>query len=612
MFTTPVTAAPAAPDWQVWVILALAVLVVALYCLERWSMEIISAGLIAGLLILFHVTPHPAYGAHEILSGFSSPALIAVMALLVVAQGVFQTGALDRPARRLAAMARARPATTLVWVLGAVFVISAFMNNTPVVLMFLPVLTMVADRLGAAPSRVLIPLSFVSILAGMTTLIGSSTNLLVAEAAAQHPEAALGFFSPAPMGLVLAATGLVYVSVAGPLLLPKRVAAENGGAKAETRQFIAQIEVAFGDRLAGARAHDGRFDDLKDVTVRLIMRDDRPLRPPFAGVTLQAGDIVIVSATKSELADLLTAARGIRPTMFTGARPLPNEAPQELVIVEAAVAPGSRLVGRTLAHTSYSVPPGTVVLAVRRSSRMARDGVADIRLEPGDVLLILGEPQDLRSLRDQRDVLPLEWSSHELPKTEKAGIARLIFLAVVAAAATQLLPIAHAAIAGASLMVATGCLRPRQAARAVDFRIFLLAGSSFALAGALEVTGGADMIAAGAVWLAAPFGAWGLLSLLFLTVAVITNALSNNATAILFAPVALSAADLTGADPTAFLLAVLFAANCSFATPIAYQTNLLVLGPGRYRFADFMRIGAPLVLLLWAVFTIASPFFFDL
>lgn len=604
------SASPPVPLWEVWLVMAFTAVVIGLYCWERWSIETVAGGVVAVLLVFFHAFPLEDFGAADILAGFASPALIAVMALLVVGQGIFHTGALDAPTRRLAALARARPKATLGWMLATVFVVSAFLNNTPVVVMFLPVMTVVAQRLQATPSRVMIPLSYVSVLAGMTTLIGSSTNLLVAEVAADTPGAALTFFSPAPMGLILAAAGIAYLVLVGPLLLPHRPAADGEEAKADARQFIAQVEVALGDRLAGERAVEGVFEPLKDVTVRMILRGDQAFRAPFRDVTLQPGDVLVLFATKAQLGELLSVERGFRPGMFTGARPLPGETLRDLTLVEAAVAPGSRMVGRSLAHTSFSVPEGCVVIGVRRASRMVRDGVVDIRLEPGDVLLILGSPADLRSLRDQRDVLALEWSSHELPKTERAWIARLIFAGVIVSAATQLLPITHAAVAGAALMLATGCLRPRQAARAVDLRIYLLAGSSFALAGAMEVTGAAALLASGVVWLAAPLGDLALLSLLFLLVALLTNALSNNATAILFTPIAISAASQAGADPMAFVLAVLFAANCSFATPIAYQTNLLVLGPGRYRFSDFMRVGGPLVLLLWLVFTVMAPVMF--
>ncbi len=598
------------PGWEVVLVMAFTVVVIALYAWERFAIEIVAAGAVTFLLLLFHFAPVEGFGPNEILAGFASPALISVMALLVVAQGIYQTGAFESPARRLAAMARQRPKSTLVLVLAVVFVISAFLNNTPVVLMFLPVMSVVASRLRMPPSRVMIPLSYVSVLAGMTTLIGSSTNLLVAEVAMDAAGLQLGFFEPGRMGLVLAAAGAVYLALAGPLLLPHRHAPDGETSKADSRQFIAQLEVAMGDRLAGAKAEDGVFEDLKELDVRMILRGDAALRPPFRDVTLQPGDVVVVFATKAQLGDLLSAERGMRPSMFTGARPLPQQSsPGDMSIVEAAVAPGSRLVGRSLAHTSFSVPPGCVVIGVRRASRMVRNGVVDIRLEPGDVLLVLGDRSELRALRDQRDVLALEWSAHELPKTEMAHIARLIFGGVILAASTQMVEIVHAAVAGAALMLMTGCLRTRQAARAFDLRIYLLAGSSFAIAGAMQATGAASLIASSLVWIDNPLV---LLSFLFLLVALLTNILSNNATAILFTPIAISVAAQANADPLPFVLAVLLAANCSFATPIAYQTNLLVLGPGRYLFRDFIRIGGPMVVLLWAVFTLCAPLVFAL
>jgi di/tricarboxylate transporter len=252
------------------------------------------------------------------------------------------------------------------------------------------------------------------------------------------------------------------------------------------------------------------------------------------------------------------------------------------------------------------------VLGVQRKSRMARSGLSDIRLEPGDTLLIGGPMQAITQLRGNHDLLMLEHSAEAVPQSRKARTAVAIFAAIVLASAFSVVPIVVAAICGAVMMMLTGCLSLLQAARAFDRQIFLLVGASVALATALEATGGARMIADSSLGLMAGAGPAVILSGLFLVMAVLTNILSNNATAVLFTPIALGMANGLNLSPEPFIAAVIFAANSSFATPIGYQTNLLVMGPGHYKFSDFVRAGTPLVIIIWLTFSLLAPWYYGL
>ena len=244
---------------------------------------------------------------------------------------------------------------------------------------------------------------------------------------------------------------------------------------------------------------------------------------------------------------------------------------------------------------------------------MIRSKLGEIRLESGDTLLLCGPVEAFRELRSSRDLILLEWSQTEIPLTTKALAARFIAILLVLGAATGIVSILHASVLGAVAMLIAGCLNIRQASRALDLRIFLVIGAALAMGMALEKTGAATAIAHTVVGFASPYGTLAVLSAIFLSVAILTNLLSNAATAILFSPIALSAAaELQVENPLPFLLAVIYGANCSFATPIAYQTNMLVMGPGHYRFIDFMKFGGPLVFILWFVFTIFAPWRFDL
>ncbi len=606
-----------------WFTFAVITLAVISFVLERVSLELTSICVIVAFLLFFHFFPvvdeqgTSLLTPVELLSGFANPALVTIIALLVVGQGLYHTGALIRPTRRIAVLGRSRPQFTLVATLLSAGIISAFMNNTPVVVIFIPVLTALAYRMNVSPTKVLIPLSFISILGGMTTIIGSSTNLLVSGIAEQSGMPKIGFFDFFVPGVVLAAVGCLYVIVIVPKLLPAREAIPESDTGLSGKQFIAQIEVTPEHVLYGERPVAGLFPHLKQMTVRLIQRGETVFLPPFEDVHLKAGDLVIVAATRKTLTEALTAPEGILTTALPADDD--DEEPSqidasggELTLAEAVVAPASRLIGRRIGQSGLRTDTGCIVLGIQRRSRMMRGRIEEIRLEPGDTILLMGTRSRVRGLRANRDLLLMSWSAEELPEMKLATRARLIFLATVAAAATGVVPIVIAALVGAAAMVPAGCLNVRQASRAFDRRIYLLIGAAIAMAYALEYTGGAMYLAQGVV-----NGLYGaspaiVLSALFLLIAVLTNFLSNNATALLFTPIAVGTARELGVDPLPFLYGVIFAANCSFAAPMGYQTNLLVMGPGHYKFGDYMRAGAPLIIILWLVYSVFAPLYFDI
>jgi di/tricarboxylate transporter len=612
------------PIWQMWVVFAVVALAIVAYARGRWSMEMVSLAILLLLLVFFHLFPvtgprgENRLDAAALLSGFANPALVSIMSLLVIGQGLFQAGALERPTRALFVIGRRRPRVVMTVALLMATAISAFLNDTPVTVMFIPIISTVAMRAGIPPSRVMMPLSFLCVLGGMTTLIGTSTNLLVAQAADRLAAGPIGFFDFTVPALFLVGIGGAYVLGVMPALLPRREPMTDDVTESG-RQFIAQITLTAGHSLVGTEVTKNRIPDLPNILVRLIQRDELALLPPFESVTLKPGDVVIVAATRQALMEAVTSKADLLKGMIShglrrGASGTDLAAPRagDLTLVEAVVAPGSRLIGNTVERAGFHHATGTIVFGIQRRSRMIRARMRDIRLEAGDVLLLLGTSGQIQKLRQSRDVLLLEWSSREVPNLRNAYRARVIFASVVLTAATGLLPIVITALAGAALMIATQCLTLRQAARAFDRRIFLLVGSALAMGAALEVTGGAAWLAGGIVGISSGAGTGVTLSALFLLTAVMTNLLTNNATAVLFAPVAVDTARVLGVDPTPFLHAVIFAANCPFATPMGYQTNLLVMGPGRYQFLDYTRAGLPLVILLWLSFSLFAPWYYGL
>jgi len=535
--------------------------------------------------------------------------------LLVMGQGMIQTGALNGLTRILVHATRQRKRLGAAAVFLGVLIVSAFLNNTPVVVMFIPIMQTIALRLGWAASRLMMPLSYAAILGGMTTMIGSSTNLLVSSALIDLGERPLDMFEFTRLASAMAAVGAIYVIFVLPRLLPDR-GTLAGSFFGEGKQFIAEIDITPEGRLVGSEAVAGTFKALPDVTVRLIKRGEQIILPPFDDITLRAGDVLIVAATRQALTEALTRNAGYLLT-HEGLNAVPaangtGRRPAERVLTEVMVAPASRMIDQTVDMVGFRRRFGCLVLGIQRRGRMARKRIGEIRLEAGDVLLIAGPRESVDALANNPDLLLMAWATRELPKLQRAPHAVVIFVLTVAFAASGLLPIPVAAFLGATTMIATGCLNLRQAIRAIDRTILLLVGSALALGKALEATGGAQFLARTMIETVGGSDPLTNMAVLFIIVAVGTNVLTNNACAVLFTPIGISLAADLGLAPSVMAITVLLAANCSFATPIGYQTNLLVMGPGHYRFSDFLRGGVPLMLLMWAVFCLLAPYHFSL
>jgi di/tricarboxylate transporter len=607
------------PNLLMWLTFATIVVTVVAYAWERYPLEVVAIGSLVWWLAIFWLVPaltatRSPLGPDDILAGFSNQALITVLALLVVGQGLYHTDALERPSAVLARFGGRSGTGSILLVLLAAMLTSAVVNDTPVVVMFMPIISAIAAARGIATPKVLMPLSFAALLGGMTTLIGTSTNLLVASVANKSAGIVIGFFTFTVPALAIVAPAFVYVALA----LPRMLKARGGMAEQMTgstgKQFIAEIDVTYGHPLAGLSAVAGMFPILKDMTVRLIQRGEHAFLPPFENVTLQPGDSVIVAATRAVLARAIV---DLSPTSregqgATGDATESVVAARDLTLAEAVVAPGSRLIGRTVEMAGVHRSTETIVLGVERRRRMPRMPLGEIRLDAGDVLLLAGSREAVKGLRADRDLLLLEWSAADVPQRRYAKRALVIFASVVVYAASGIGPIVLGALAGALAMVLAGCLNIRQAARAFDRRIYLMIGSSLAAAAALEATGGARYLAMVAVEATAGRPVPVTLSAVFLVVAVLTNLVSNNAAAVLFTPIALGIAAQLGSDPMPFIGAVMIAASCAFATPIGYQTNMLVMGPGHYRFKDYLLAGGPLLVLMWMSFSIFMPWYYGL
>lgn len=601
-----------------WATFGLIVGALTLYVSEKLSIEVTSIGVICILIVFFQIFPVPmadgrnVLSAERLLQGFANPALITVLALLVVGQGMVRTGALDRAALVLLGAGRGMPLLSLFIVMVVAMLVSAVLNNIPVVVIFIPVIQALADKLGRPASKIMMGLSFTAVLGGSVTLIGSGSNLLVSSALIELGQVPFGFFDFTVPGLVLAAVGLVYVIFVLPLLLPDRTSLAHRIMARSPKHFLTQIVVTEESRLVGARAVGGIIDSLADVRVRMILRGEQVFTPPYHDFIIEAGDTIVAAASRKALSAAMSDDPGFMKSVAEepgGEDALHNA---ERVMAEVMIAPASSMIGLRLRQTGFQLRTRCFVLGVQRRAQMVRSRLSEMVLEAGDVLLVQGEPDDIQALRADRNVVLMEGSAEELPVVHHAKRAGFIFIAVIGLAAGGILPIVAAALLGAVGMVLSGALKVQQATRSLDSKIVTMIPAALAMGVAMQETGGAHFLAQTMISMIEGSGPAAVLSGTFLIAAVLANIVGSNACAVLFTPIAVGLATEVGVDPHIFAIAVVFAANAGLATPIGYQTNVLVMGPGHYRFVDFVRGGAPLVLVLWIAFSLFAPWYFGL
>ena len=602
------------------------VLALVLYAAPRASMELASLTILCLLMLAFQVFPETGgdgrnrLGPDVLLAGFASPALLALIGLIVIGQGLAQTGALDRLARVLLGAAGGRPNVALVFSLMTVLLISGILNNTPVVVIFIPILQSFASRAGTPPSRVLMILSYAAILGGMTTLVGSSTNLLVDGMLNDLGQEGFGFFDFTVPGLAIAVPGLLFALVVVRRLLPRHDISGDSTLPS-ARQFLAQIDVVTDRPLHGLKPRGGFFPDLGEVTVHAIRRGENSLLPPFEDeATLRHGDILILSATRAALTETVRGQMDLlHPSLGDAWVPREDEShgrPPWLrgrqMLSEIMITPGSELIGRTLEQIGFRYRYNCVVVGVQRRTARIRRPITDLPLAAGDVMLIQGTAEAKAGLRGRPGLLPIEWSVSDIPSAPEAWRALAIFSIVIAVAALDIVPIVISALAGAVAMLAIGVMTLRQAGRSIGADLVLMIAAALALGKALQETGGAEILSGLLAVLLVDAPPPVVLSAFFLLVAVLSNLVGAKAVAVLFTPIAVSLAADVGAPVEPFAVAVVFAANCAFATPMGFPTNLLVMGPAGYRFMDFVRAGLPMVLFVWATASIVLPFHYGL
>jgi di/tricarboxylate transporter len=545
----------------------------------------------------------------ELFPALGSDAVVTVGAMFVLSAALERTGVIDSASRLLQRLPIRGEFAMLCLLLPPVIAVSAFVNNTPVVVVFLPIIVTVARRNRLVASKLLLPLSFASILGGSATLIGTSTNLVSSTSGVRAGLAPIGMFEMTELGLVLAAAGLVYLLVLAPRLLPVRHTVSGLLDESSTRQFMTEAFVPAGSALVGRTGAEALAHAQARGRILEIVRGGDVIADNAAAVSLEAGDRLRINVDAASVSALKNRRSLRLPAAEAGDLALGDA--REIHLVECVVGPRSRLIGRSLREAELPRRDGAVVLALHRKGVNLREHLDAIALETGDVLLIEATDDALASLHRSDEVLVLA-GGQRLPRRHKRWIAVALIAAVVSLSAWQLVPVTVAAVAAAILVVAFGCIDAEEAYRAVDWPTLFLIAGTLAMGAALEKTHTAELAAQVLVGHIAQFGPWIALSMIVLTASVLTNFLSNNAVAALLVPLALEAARIVDASPRAFLMAVAFGASACFATPIGYQTNTLVFAAGGYRFADFVRFGLPLNLLHWLLASALIPVFWPL
>ena len=581
-------------NWQAWASILLMLVSVVTMARGLAGPDLALTGAMTCLLLLGILTPGQAA------EGFGNEGMLTVAILFVVAAGIESTGAMDWVVRRVLG----RPKTTVsaqVRMMTPVAAMSAFLNNTPVVAMMLPIVQDWAKRIGISPSKLLMPLSWATILGGTVTIIGTSTNLVVTGLASKrYPELAWNLFEISPIGLIVVVVGLVYIVVLSRWLLPDRSGAVPDMENA--RDYSVAFRVAPDAPIIGSTIEGAGLRHLPGLYLVEIERDGETLAAVAPDTKLKAGDVLIFVGVLESVVDL-RKIRGLVPAADDQVRKLGGPTSGRR-LVEAVVAYGSPLAGRTVREAAFRTHYRAAIIAVHRNGARLGGKIGDIELRFGDTLLLETQPTFLDAYRNDRSFALVSQVNRSTPvRHERGWIAVLLLLAMIGANAIGWMNLFTAGLVCAGAMLATRCLTGPEARRALELNVLLAIAASFSVGKALEITGAAQFLGESLVHITAPLGKLGAMGGVYLAVMVLTELITNNAAAALLFPVAMAAGETAGIPIKPMCYIVMFAASASFMTPIGYQTNLMVYGPGGYRFSDFIRFGAPLQILL-AIITV--------
>lgn len=584
-------------------VFAVLLLAVVLFITEKLSVDLVALVVMAILMVSGVITPQDG------IAGFSNTATVTVAAMFILSAGLFKTGAVGILGVYVNKIFQKNFWMAMLAVMVLVGFLSAFINNTPVVAIFLPILLGVAKETGKSASKILMPISFASMFGGVCTLIGSSTNILVSSIAEREGLPSFSMFEFAPLGLIMFAVGTIYMLFVGIPLIPDRRNEGDLTENFELSDYLTEIILLPEAASVGSPIKDAAIVRDLDITILEIKRDGQTIHQPRADEILQAGDTLLVRCNIEDIRKM-QEREGVKlkpQEKWADA----NVAAEDFKLLEAVVSPTSTLVGENLHTSNFRETYGATVLAMRQNGKLLREKLSETNFNAGDVLLVEVHHDRLNAFKRSSDfIVTSETEKYEF-RRNKVFLALAIVVGVVITASLNLAPIVVTAVVGAILLMLFRCITIDEAYRAIEWRIIFLLAGVLSLGVALETSGAAKLIASQIV---SAVGGWGLIALVsafYLLTSLMTETMSNNATAALLAPIAIATAESLGVSPMPFLVAVTFAASASFMTPVGYQTNTMIYGPGKYKFFDFVKVGTPLNIIFWLMATFLIPLFWN-
>ncbi len=576
---------------SIWIVTAILIIALVLLVSEKISVDRTAIGLMAVLAISGILTPK------EAVEGFANPAVITVGAMFLISRGLIRTGAVGFITEYVLRFSRGNSTIAFITVLLTVGCASAFINNTPVVVLFIPIVMSLSCEYDLSPSKLLIPISYMSILAGTCTLVGTSTNIIVSDLSAIYGYGELGMFELTILGLPIAIVGLIFLWLASKRLMPGHAAPVCEIEEREDKRYLAQFLVPPDSQLIGQSLPEVIQEKYPSLKLIEIVRQSRFINPAGASTLLLEGDILLVKGSADDLVAMLQSETVVLPHSEEEVQ-FSSDMENNL-FVELIVPPQSSVIRDKLLSTRLHGDPDIQIIAVKsRRLHYSEQKIQNVTLRIGDIILVRCSKKKLDQLRSSGEYIIVEDVHHTLIDKSKARMAFLIFAGIIVTATSGLADIMTCALTGVFLMAVLGCLSLRDAYRALEPEVLLLIISMIAMGNAIGKTGATQLYAENFLRLFQGLGPEFVLFGIILLTSISTQLLSNNATAVLLLPIAISTAITLGVNPKPFIIGICFGASACFATPLGYQTNLLVYGPGGYHFSDYLKMGIPLNILV--------------